>query len=1768
MPRPAPCTRRATLRQRQVLTIGSLLLGLVSWSILHRHTWPQLLSVKPSATAQSAGQTSATTIVPAKSGRAAADVADIPAQNLKPADNATRARVDEAYGRLPLQFEANAGQTAREVKFLARGSGYQLFLTPTEAVLSLSKPTPAQQTSKPDALQPTAPLPAGPQGVGSRTADQRHIAKQPAAVVRMQLVGGNANAQISGADELPGKVNYFIGNEPAKWRTNVSTYTQVQYAGVYPGVDLVYYGNQRQLEYDFVVAPHADPRAIRLKFTGVEQVRVDEQGELVLKTKDGGEVRQHKPVIYQEVAGARRVVIGNYALRSRQEVGFDIASYDATAPLVIDPVLSYSTYLGGFDNDYGYSIAVDSAGNAYVTGSTYTDPSQSSGSFPIANARQPTSGGFSDAFVTKFNPAGNALIYSTYLGGSSGDYGYGIAVDSAGNAYITGSTFSNNFPLANAIQPVKAGFVSDAFVTKFNASGNGLVYSTFLGGSNYDEGNSIAVDSFNNAYVTGYTTSTTNFPIANARQPTYGGGFSDAFVTEFNPAGSTLIYSTYLGGNSNEFGYGIAADSAGNAYVTGYTNSNNFPLANARQPTFGGVADAFVTEFNAAGSALLYSTYLGGSGDDRGASIAVDSAGNAYVTGLTVSTTDFPTANALQPAFAGSVDAFVTEFNPTGSTLLYSTYLGGSGDDRGIGIAVNSTGNAYVTGSTASSNFPTVNALQSISAGNGSDAFVTKLNAGGTALLFSTYFGGSGNDVARGIASNANGTYLVGETVADNFPISPGALQTARGPRSSDAFVTKLSESSNVVYYAIRGLLTSGNGQPLSRVPVTLSGSLARTSTTSSDGTYFFPLLAAGGNYTITPDSSYGTTPQQRSYPGLLGNITNADFVVNQLPSGWARISGRVSNVNGRNLCATMRISGDLTASQSVCGSYFFDAQLFGNYTVTGDKSPANFSPITFTFLDGNKSNVNFVVTSPIVSIAGQLNNISSANGVSVTASGSGLSDKPCDVTTAQGGGFIYTCANLSIYGDYTITPRSTTQTFAPLNRSFDEVPGNIGISPGTLFSILQTPTLTWPTPAAIIYGTPLSGTQLNATANVPGTFVYTPPVGTILNAGAQTLSVTFTPSDTANYNTATATVRLTVQKATPIISWGNPADIPQGTPLSNTQLNATANVPGQMAYNPVAGTVLLAGNGQVLRVTFTPTDGGNYNVATAQVSINVLPPRTLTVASANPASGVSIIVSPVDKNSLSNGATQFTRSYNNNTPVTLTAPATAGSNSFQKWQRNGVDVATTLTTTITMDANYTMTAVYVTPVQVSVQTNPTGRSFTVDGTAYTATQTFSWVPGSTHNISTTSPQSGGPGTQYVWSSWSDGGAISHTVSPTSALTYTATFTTTQIPPTVQFSQAAYTVGEGDSRATFTVTRTGDTSNAATADYRTVDTDTFTVGCFDTTNNQGSAYARCDFATVVGTLSFALGETAKTITVPLSDDGYAEGPETFQVVLSNPTGASLGAPATATVTITDNDVAGQSNPVFSSPFFIRQHYLDFLSREPDTNGYNNFLNLLNGCPNVNNTDPNSTSAGCDRLNVTGQFFGSLEFQLKGSYAFRFYKLAFNRLPEYTEIVADMSFVAGSTADEVYARKAQLAQRFTQRPEFQTRYGSLSNAGYVAALVSRYPAAANSITTPDPANPDGPVKVTLTRDDLLARLNNNTFNRVQVFRAISDSDQVAQAEFNNTFVAVEYYGYLRRKPEPAGYQMWLGVLQSGDIRTMVNGFVNSPEYKLRFGNPDR
>lgn len=641
-------------------------------------------------------------------------------------------QINDALEKLPLTFEANLGQLDKSVKFYSRGNDYDLFLTSTEAVFSFSQL---------DAQESKVPSP-----VSSKTG-KGQTAKRKTSVVRMRMVGRNAKPRIEGLSPQSAKTNYFIGKDPRRWKTNTSSYGRIKYHEVFPGIDLDFYGNQQRMEYDYIVAPGADPNKIKLEFKGADRIHVDAQGDLIIHTSLG-ELRQKKPIIYQETMGARKQVAGGYVVRRKNEVGFSVGEYDITKQLVIDPALVYSTYLGGSVRSAAsgialYSDPITNTTYAYVIGVTREQD------FPTKNAFQPQNNattGSDTVFFAKLNMSASgadSLVFSTYLGGNGTEEGSSIAVDSIGNAYLTGRTSSTNFPLANALQTSAGGV--DAFVTKVKADGSALIYSTYLGGSGFDRGNSIAVDAAGNAYVTG-DTSSPNFPTQNALQTDLGvdiGAPGIIFVSKIAPPSggspATLAYSTYLGGTGRYQDFsanGIATDSSGNAYVTGVTSSHDFPItANAFQPTnvTGGFGrTCFMTQINtlAIGPASLrYSTYFGGTDSPNGTgdvcrAIAVDAVGNAYVTGTALSRNFPTTSGAFKSVSDDDADAFVAKFDTTKSGLLslvYSTLLGGHGGrdgaDQGWAIAVDSIGNAFVSGFTGTPDFPTVNPVKHYATG-------------------------------------------------------------------------------------------------------------------------------------------------------------------------------------------------------------------------------------------------------------------------------------------------------------------------------------------------------------------------------------------------------------------------------------------------------------------------------------------------------------------------------------------------------------------------------------------------------------------------------------------------------------------------------------------------------------------------------------------------------------------------------------------------------------------------------------------------------------------------------------------------------------------------------------------------------------------------------------------------------------------------------------------------------------------------------------------
>jgi Ser-Thr-rich glycosyl-phosphatidyl-inositol-anchored membrane family/FG-GAP-like repeat/Beta-propeller repeat/FG-GAP repeat len=677
------------------------------------------------------------------------------------------------YGLLPISFVPNAGQSDAVVRYQANAMGGMLFFEDDALVLSLRATDRGQQTED-----------------------------QTRSVVYLRFDGVDRAHRVVNAERLPGNVNYLIGNEPSRWLTGLPTYASIIYEQLYPGIDLRYDGAQSTLKGTYTLAPLADPSRIRWHYQGTTGVRVDEQtGDLLLALEDGSTLIEKAPSAWQTIAGMRMSVTVQYAVMKDDSLGFTLGDYDTNQPLTIDPVLIYSTYLGGSSFDGAKSVAVDFAGNAYITGVTQSI------NFPTKNPLFNTRNGDTDAFIVKINPTGTELVYATYLGGSNREDEFGneraggIAVDSSGFAYVTGCTNSADFPTVNPIQPTHGATTNcDAFVSKLNETGNGLIYSTFLGGPGADAANAIAVDDQGSAYIVGDAGK--DFPGDPFTSSTH------VFVAKINPAGSAVVFSMFLRGNSYEFATDVAVDSAHNIYVVGNTFSTDFPVTpNAAQPTKGGGSsnnnhDAFVTKIKADGSGLVYSTYLGGSKDDEASGIALDDLGNAYITGVTQSTLDFPIKNAFQPAYGGERgDAFVTKLNPAGTEFVYSTYLGGNNDENYFGghgpygaIAVDSTYNAVVTGYTCSANFPTLGSYLKGKVGT-CYAFVTGFNAAGNALVFSTLIGtqsgGSNDALGTDIALDPLGNvYVVGETNATDL-LTMNPLQSSRAGLY-DAFVTKI----------------------------------------------------------------------------------------------------------------------------------------------------------------------------------------------------------------------------------------------------------------------------------------------------------------------------------------------------------------------------------------------------------------------------------------------------------------------------------------------------------------------------------------------------------------------------------------------------------------------------------------------------------------------------------------------------------------------------------------------------------------------------------------------------------------------------------------------------------------------------------------------------------------------------------------------------------------------------------------------------------------
>ena len=1361
-----------------------------------------------------------------------ARVKDDPNRVLVAAEPVGHARI--AHAKLLLSFEPNLGQADPRVKFLSRGPGYTLFLAEDEAVVALRKSgagrqEPERRSHKSEEERRQLSVVRGQlhetrEGDRSASLVTPHSSlpfpvpsPQPPSFLCLKLLRANPAAKVIGVNELPGKSNYLIGNDPKKWRTNVPTYGRVRYENIYPGVDLVYYGKQGgQLEYDFVVAPGADPGAIALAIDAGGQVssrqkaagssqpsvasrarragsgvtdhvprttdstqskirnrkskissslRIAANGDLIV-TAEGGEARFHKPVVYQEQSirlrrnssqltgesegaldcmspdnGQRtsanpkseiqnpKSIDAYYVLKSDGEVTFEIAPYDRTRPLIIDPVLSYSTYLGGSDMDYANAIAVDPSGNAYVTGYT------ASIDFPLVKPVQSSPGGGTctdgvdtiacfDAFVTKLNPAGTALVYSTYLGGSNEDYATGIALDASGDAYVTGYTNSTDFPVKNALQAENAGGY-DAFVAELSADGASLIYSTYWGGSSDDIGTGVAVDSSGNAYISGYTASP-EFPVTpGALQANYGGGDHDGFVVKFNSGGAELGYSTFLGGSADDYAYGVAVDSAGDAYVTGATNSANFPTLNAFQPNYAGglcaVApntfpcyDAFVAKLNPAGSALIYSTYLGGTGSDYGYAIALDGSSNAYMTGYTTSTNFPTTAGAFQQVFGGSYDTFVTKLDGAGSALVYSTYLGGPGTQVGYDVAVDSSGHAFVTGYNYGGGFPTVSPTQAKNAGF-YDAFVSMLNASGSSLVFSTYLGGSLDEVGRGISLDPSGNaYVTGGTFSLDFPITSGSYQPTYGGGPYDAFVTKFSLTPGPFVALSPSSYNFGNqavGTTSSAAPITLTNtgnatlnitSVTIAGTNSGDFTQTNncgPTVAAGASCTLSVTFTPTVVGAETGVVTITDNASPATQTVSLTGTG---VATQMVSLSPASLTFPAQLVGTSSSAQSVTLSNTGSAALsITSITTSGDFSQTN------------------------------------TCGSSLAASASctlSVTFKPTATGTRTGAVTI------------TDNAKPATQSVSLTGTGTAPV---VSLSPTSLTFAAQAVGTSSSAQSVSLSNTG-SATLSITSITVSGDFSQTNTCGTSLAASAScTLSVTFKPTATGtrtgvvtitdNASPATQTVSLTGTGVdAPVVSL-SPASLTfpaqQVGTSSKAQLVTLKNtgsatlritritVSGDFSQTNPCGSSVAVGASCTLSVTFKPTAAGTRTGAVT-ITDNATPStQTISLTGTGTAPVVSLsptsLTFPAQKVGTSSSAQSVTLRNTGNASLTITSIKASGN--FSQTNTCGASVAASASCTISVTFKPTATGTRTGAVTITDNANPATQTVSLTGTGASA---------------------------------------------------------------------------------------------------------------------------------------------------------------------------------------------------------------------------------------------------------------------------------------------------------------------------------------------------------------------------------------------------------------------------------------------------------------
>ncbi len=1495
-----------------------------------------------------------------------------------PVATSATAATPRADRPLPMTFEPNQGQAETAVRFLARGRGYGLFLTPTETVLVLAPAVPTRSSPAPRPEQ---------------------------AVVRMRLVGADPGATIAGVEPLPGRSHYLLGPSD-HWRRSVPSFARVRYNDVYPGVSLVFYGNERELEYDFIVAPGADPAAVTLAFEGADSVRMDGDGDLVLTTRVG-DLRLRRPVIYQEVEGGRHPVEGGYVLDGNR-VRFRVTGWDASRPLVIDPVLGYSTFLGGSSNDQGFGVAVDSAGNAYVTGSTI------SSNFPIsAAAAQPTRQGVTDAFVTKIDPSG-ALVYSTFLGGNGDDAGHAIAVDDTFNAYVAGTTSSTTFPVQGAFQSTLRGG-TDAFVTKLDPSGSTLVYSTYLGSNTDDAANGIALDAFGNAYVTGATASS-GFPNNGAVTclGTKSTG-SDAFVLRLDVSGATVDYCRFIGGSGIDVGQGIAADAAGNVWVVGATTSSNLPVLAALQPTLGGRTDGFVGKLDPTG-VLVYLTYLGGRGDDLALAVAVDGPGNAYVTGSTDSP-DFPTLSPFQASSGGGDDAFVAKLNAAGSALVFSTFLGGIGDDAGNGIAVHpGDSSVFVVGSTKSVDFPMASAIQPGLAGR-LDAFVTRLNPAGSALVASTYLGGAGDDVAQAVAVDADGVvYVTGFTNSTAFPTAATPIQNAAG--LLDAFVSQIVEA-GIIQFTVAGY-------QVSETAGTATISVQRTGDTSSAATVHFATsdgsATAGADYTAVSGTLTflaGQITRTFTVPILADVLCDGDETVNLTLS-----SPGGGSVLGRRSAAVLTIL-DPASCINFSDAAYHVGENHGPALITVARSGAATGTVTVRFATADDSAIQpgdymavnriltfgpgvrsvtvpiTIVNDAIIEGPESLNLVLSAVTGPATL---GVRDTATlQILDADIGGVIqfasavYTVSEGPVSATITVVRTGSTAGGATVDYSTSDgsatAPGDYTTTTGTLtFGVGQT-SLTFAVPIADD-GLAEGVETVNLTLSNPGPNATTslgPRTTAILRIVDSELSLRFSATSYTvreSAGAATITVELTGVNATTVtVHWAASDDTalagsdygtrgsltppsgtlvfpPGGTPttvrtrtftvpiLQDSLIEVTETVTLTLTL-PVGATFVPGGDVATLSITDDDVGGTIQFAAATYTVVENAGPASIVVSRTGSAAGGATVDFATSNGTATAGADytattgtltfgvgQTSLTFN----VTITDDGVAeGVETVNLTLSNpGPNVTTKLgarTTAVLRIVDNELSLGF-SAAAYSVRENVGAATITVELIGVNVTPvTVAWA---------TSDGTALAGSDYGTrgSPAPPAGVLTFAAGGTSPMVRTRTFTVPilqdsileatetvnltlsgpvgativagrdtavlsilddDIGGTIQFTAATYTVVEGAGPATIAVSRSGGAAGGATVDFAT---------------SNGTATAGADYTTTTGTLTFGVGQTSLTFAVPIADDAVADGVETVNLTLSNPgpnATTTLGLRTTAVLRIVDNELTvAFATPTYSA----------------------------------------------------------------------------------------------------------------------------------------------------------------------------------------------------------------------------------------------------------